>query len=147
VSLHIPSSSRFPDHDPHRTIYYLGYPLGRFAGLKHRQRGRPGSTPGARDVAGQRGTAATPLHVARQRLPAAPCRQTRPKGSSGANNVCQRLFLKIINKRLKLKNVLAQGLGLLHQPVCHPGLVRLITDPPGHDEGCVWACLGTFNCD
>jgi hypothetical protein len=26
-----------PDHDPHRTIYYLGYPLGRFAGLKHRQ--------------------------------------------------------------------------------------------------------------
>jgi hypothetical protein len=21
----------------HRTIYYLGYPLGRFAGLKHRQ--------------------------------------------------------------------------------------------------------------
>jgi hypothetical protein len=31
-----PSSSRFPDHDPHRTIYYLGNPLGRFAGLKHR---------------------------------------------------------------------------------------------------------------
>jgi hypothetical protein len=25
------------DHDPHRTIYYLGYPLGRFVGLKHRQ--------------------------------------------------------------------------------------------------------------
>jgi hypothetical protein len=24
-------------HDPHRTIYYLGYPLCRFAGLKHRQ--------------------------------------------------------------------------------------------------------------
>jgi hypothetical protein len=23
---------------PHHTIYYLGYPLGRFAGLKHRQR-------------------------------------------------------------------------------------------------------------
>jgi hypothetical protein len=37
VSLRIPSSSRSPDHDPHRTIYYLGYPLGRFAGLKHRQ--------------------------------------------------------------------------------------------------------------
>jgi hypothetical protein len=37
VSLRIPSSSRSPDHDPHRTSYYLGYPLGRFAGLKHRQ--------------------------------------------------------------------------------------------------------------
>jgi hypothetical protein len=37
VSLRIPSSSRSPDHDPHRTIYYLGYPLGRFAGIKHRQ--------------------------------------------------------------------------------------------------------------
>jgi hypothetical protein len=37
VSLRIPSSSRSPDHDPHRTIYYLRYPLGRFAGLKHRQ--------------------------------------------------------------------------------------------------------------
>jgi hypothetical protein len=37
VSLCIPSSSRSPDHDPHRTIYYLRYPLGRFAGLKHRQ--------------------------------------------------------------------------------------------------------------
>jgi hypothetical protein len=37
VSLRIPSSSRSPDHDPHRTIYYLGNPLGRFAGLKHRQ--------------------------------------------------------------------------------------------------------------
>jgi hypothetical protein len=35
--MRIPSSSRSPDHDPHRTIYYLGYPLGRFAGLKHRQ--------------------------------------------------------------------------------------------------------------
>jgi hypothetical protein len=35
--LRVPSSSRSPDHDPHRTIYYLGYPLGRFAGLKHRQ--------------------------------------------------------------------------------------------------------------
>jgi hypothetical protein len=33
-------SSRSPDHDPHRTIYYLGYPLGRFAGLKHRQLAR-----------------------------------------------------------------------------------------------------------
>jgi hypothetical protein len=40
VSLRIPSSSRSPDHDPHRTIYYLGYPLGRFAGLKHRQPAR-----------------------------------------------------------------------------------------------------------
>jgi hypothetical protein len=37
VFLRIPSSSRSPDHNPHRTIYYLGYPLGRFAGLKHRQ--------------------------------------------------------------------------------------------------------------
>jgi hypothetical protein len=37
VSLRIPSSSRSPDHDPHRTIYYLRYPHGRFAGLKHRQ--------------------------------------------------------------------------------------------------------------
>jgi hypothetical protein len=36
MSLHIPSSSRSPDHDPQRTIYYLGYPLGRFAGLKRR---------------------------------------------------------------------------------------------------------------
>jgi hypothetical protein len=36
VSLRIPSSSQSPDHDPHRTIYYLGYPLGRFAGLKQR---------------------------------------------------------------------------------------------------------------
>jgi hypothetical protein len=46
VSLRIPSSSRSPDHDPHRTIYYLGYPLGRFVGLKHRQveqRGTPTS--------------------------------------------------------------------------------------------------------
>jgi hypothetical protein len=40
VSLCIPSSSRSPDHDPHRTIYYLGDPLGRFAGLKHRQLAR-----------------------------------------------------------------------------------------------------------
>jgi hypothetical protein len=37
VSLRIPSSSRSPDHDPHCTIYYFRYPLGRFAGLKHRQ--------------------------------------------------------------------------------------------------------------
>jgi hypothetical protein len=37
VSLRIPSSSRSPDHDPHRTIYYLRYPLGRFACLKHQQ--------------------------------------------------------------------------------------------------------------
>jgi hypothetical protein len=40
VSLRIPSSSQSPNHDPHRTIYYLGYPLGRFAGLKHRQLAR-----------------------------------------------------------------------------------------------------------
>jgi hypothetical protein len=40
VSLCIPSSSRSPDHHSHRTIYYLGYPLGRFAGLKHRQLAR-----------------------------------------------------------------------------------------------------------
>jgi hypothetical protein len=37
VSLCIPSSSQSPDHDLHCTIYYLGYPLGRIAGLKHRQ--------------------------------------------------------------------------------------------------------------
>jgi hypothetical protein len=36
VSLRILSSSRSPDHDPNRIIYYLGYPLGRLAGLKHR---------------------------------------------------------------------------------------------------------------
>jgi hypothetical protein len=40
VSLRIPSSSRSPGHDLHRTIYYLGYPLGRFAGLNHRQLAR-----------------------------------------------------------------------------------------------------------
>jgi hypothetical protein len=40
VSLRIPSSSWSPDHDPHRTIYYLGHPLGRFVGLKHRQLAR-----------------------------------------------------------------------------------------------------------
>jgi hypothetical protein len=40
VSLRIPSSSQSPDHDPHRTIYYFGYSLGRFAGLKHRQLAR-----------------------------------------------------------------------------------------------------------
>jgi hypothetical protein len=39
-SLCIPSSSRSPDHDPHRTIYYLGYPLGRFSSLKHRHLAR-----------------------------------------------------------------------------------------------------------
>jgi hypothetical protein len=40
VSLRIPSSSRSPDHDPHRTVYYLRYLLGRFTGLKHRQLAR-----------------------------------------------------------------------------------------------------------
>jgi hypothetical protein len=40
VSLRTPSSSQSPDHDPHRTIYYLGYPFGSFAGLKHRQLAR-----------------------------------------------------------------------------------------------------------
>jgi hypothetical protein len=40
VSLRIPSSSRSPDHDRHSTIYYLGYPLSRFASLKHRQLAR-----------------------------------------------------------------------------------------------------------
>jgi hypothetical protein len=40
VSLRTPLSSRSPDHDPHRTIYYLGHPLGRLAGLKHRQLAR-----------------------------------------------------------------------------------------------------------
>jgi hypothetical protein len=38
--LRTPLSSRSPDHDPHCTIYYLGYPLGRFASLKHRQLAR-----------------------------------------------------------------------------------------------------------
>jgi hypothetical protein len=38
--MRIPLSSRSPDHDPHRTIYNLKYPLGRFAGLKHRQLAR-----------------------------------------------------------------------------------------------------------
>jgi hypothetical protein len=33
--LHVPHD----EIDSHRTIYYLGYPLGRFAGLKHRQEG------------------------------------------------------------------------------------------------------------
>jgi hypothetical protein len=37
VSLRIPSSSWSLDHNPHRTIYYLGHPLGRFVSLKHRQ--------------------------------------------------------------------------------------------------------------
>jgi chromosome segregation ATPase len=37
MSLCIPLSSRSPDHNPHRTIYYLGHPVGRFAGLKHRR--------------------------------------------------------------------------------------------------------------
>jgi hypothetical protein len=40
VSLRTPSSSWSPDHVPRRTIYYLGYPLGRFAGLKHQQLAR-----------------------------------------------------------------------------------------------------------
>jgi hypothetical protein len=40
MSLCIPSSSQSPDHDPHRTIYYLRYPLGRFASLKHRHHPR-----------------------------------------------------------------------------------------------------------
>jgi hypothetical protein len=30
--------------------------------------------------------------VAWQRLPVAPRRKARPKGSPGANNICQRLF-------------------------------------------------------
>jgi hypothetical protein len=37
--------------------------------------------------------------VARQRLLAAPRRQARPKGSPGAKNVAQGLFLKIIFKK------------------------------------------------
>jgi hypothetical protein len=40
VSLRIPSSSQSPDHDLHRTIYYLGCPLGRFSGVKHLQLAR-----------------------------------------------------------------------------------------------------------
>jgi hypothetical protein len=40
MSLCIPSNSRSLNHDPHRTIYYIVYPLGRFAGLKHRHRRR-----------------------------------------------------------------------------------------------------------
>jgi hypothetical protein len=44
-----------------------------------------------------------PVHVARQRLCAAPHRQARPKRSPGANNVFQGLILKIILKRVKIK--------------------------------------------
>jgi hypothetical protein len=56
-------------------------------------RGRPGPTPAPRAVAGQRGSAAAPPHVELQRLAVAPRRQAWPKGSPGANNVCQWLFL------------------------------------------------------
>jgi hypothetical protein len=56
-------------------------------------------------------TPAASLHVARQRLAAAPRRQARPKGSPSANNVCQGLILKIIKKRLKLKNCQEEGIG------------------------------------
>jgi hypothetical protein len=62
-------------------------------------RGRTGPTPGARAAAGQRGRAAAPPHVVRQRLLAAPRRQARPKGSSSAKKVAQGLFLKIILKK------------------------------------------------
>jgi hypothetical protein len=77
--------------------------------MTRRRRARRGGAAGpdprlACAAAGQRGTAAAPLHVARQRLPAAPRCQARSKGSSGANNICKELFLKIIKKRLKLKN-------------------------------------------
>jgi hypothetical protein len=40
VSLCTLLSSQSPDHDSHCTINYLGYPLGRFGGLKHRQLAR-----------------------------------------------------------------------------------------------------------
>jgi hypothetical protein len=60
--------------------------------------GRAEPMPGARAAAGQSGTFVAPLHVARQRLAAAPRRQARPKGSPRANNVGQGLILKIIKK-------------------------------------------------
>jgi hypothetical protein len=43
-----------------------------------------------------RGTPAAPLHVARQRRLVAPPGMARSKGSPGANNVFQRLILKLI---------------------------------------------------
>jgi hypothetical protein len=55
-------------------------------------RGRDGPTPGACAAAGQRGRAAAPPHVARQRLPAASYSQAQPKGSPGANKVRQGYF-------------------------------------------------------
>jgi hypothetical protein len=48
--------------------------------------------------AGWRGKAAAPVHVARQRLSAAPHCQARPKGSPGVNNVFLGLILKLILK-------------------------------------------------
>jgi hypothetical protein len=80
VSLRIPSSSRSPDHDPHRTIYYLGYPLGRFAGLKHRHQGRLLPTP-SRSLAGARAAAATA--AGRRRFP----RRRAPLPNSGYTQV------------------------------------------------------------
>jgi hypothetical protein len=43
-------------------------------------RGKPMPTSTPRATASQRGTPAAPLHVARQRRPAAPRRQARPRG-------------------------------------------------------------------
>jgi hypothetical protein len=61
--------------------------------------------PGANAAAGQCGTSAAPLHVARQRLAAAPRRQARPKGSPGANNICEGVnFINNLKNWLKLKN-------------------------------------------
>jgi hypothetical protein len=68
-------------------------------------RGRPGPTSPSRASARQRGTPAAPVHVARQRPPAAP---GRPKGSPSEKNIFQRLILKIILKMLKLKKSCAR---------------------------------------
>jgi hypothetical protein len=67
--------------------------------------GRPGPAPSARAAAGQHGTSTAPMHVARERLAAAPRSQARPKGSPGAYNICQGLFLKIIKKKVKIKKL------------------------------------------
>jgi hypothetical protein len=56
-------------------------------------RGRPGPTPTPRATPGQHGTPAASLHVAWQRLSAAPRRQARPKGSPGAKKILQGLIL------------------------------------------------------
>jgi hypothetical protein len=59
-----------------------------------RWRGSPATLAGR----GSMGSVPT-WDVARQRLLAVPRRQARPKGSPGAKNVAQGLFLKIIFKK------------------------------------------------